>query len=224
MPEYFKGLPETVTRLGQNYIQAQQLGMQRKEQEFARHMQQGELLVQLGQQQKKDTPEFQQAQRAFQQWIQIGSQHFPNRFGAAMRGLSLQGRQEKEAEGFTLGPGQVRFRGGKEIARGPEKKISPTKDTRTARQKEYDRYKEVNPNYKGSIIDFRKAMTAKDPNEIFLSLASKDLRVMSGRMSLGDAAIEHKKAYQQLSITFNMQKYGKTREEVISAFEKQQKK
>lgn len=106
-------------------------------------------------------------------------------------------------------------------------------DTRTSRQKEYDRFKQTNPAYKGSIIDFNKAMKEKDPDQVALELAAKDWSVLAGKKSLADAAIGYRKAWSTLkgeqttklptgldeaTIQFNMKKYNKSREEVIAKY------
>jgi len=64
----------------------------------------------------------------------------------------------------------------KEVGRGPKFKPSTTteEDTRTSLQKEYDRFKE-NTGYAGSIFDYQKAKKAKDPMEMAMALAMKDV-------------------------------------------------
>jgi hypothetical protein len=50
------------------------------------------------------------------------------------------------------------------------------KDTRTSAQKEFDRFKQANPEYKGSFLDFKQALKAKDPVETALTLSQNDPR------------------------------------------------
>jgi len=65
-------------------------------------------------------------------------------------------------------------------------------------QKVYNLFKQQNPNYKGTILDFNKAWKAKDPDEVALGLAAKDWRVLGGKVGLADAALEYRKAWTQL--------------------------
>lgn len=52
------------------------------------------------------------------------------------------------------------------------------KDTRTGLQKEFDRFKKNNPNYKGSIIQFNKDKTKKSLRERAVAMAGRDTRLI----------------------------------------------
>lgn len=71
-------------------------------------------------------------------------------------------------------------------------------ETRTTLQKNYTAFQAQKPDYKGSLVDFKKALAEKDPLQLVLSLAGRDFRVMSGQKTLGDVAMEYMDAITTL--------------------------
>lgn len=91
---------------------------------------------------------------------------------AAERTETQQFREKQLAETKRYHTGQL----GIARERLKAEKEHGGKDTRTASQKEYDRYKQENQDYKGSFLDFRRALKKKDPKEAALGLAQQDDR------------------------------------------------
>lgn len=79
-----------------------------------------------------------------------------------------------------------------------EKVKKPTTKAGAAAIQVYDRFRAENPDYKGDIKDFQKALRAKDPLEMVLGLAGKDFRVQVGTMSLGEVAQQYLDAITKL--------------------------
>ena len=109
------------------------------------------------------------------------------------------------------------------------------KTGKTTLIKQFEYFKKNNPNYKGTMLDFNKAMKEKDPDQVALELAAKDWGVLAGKKSLADAAIGYRKAWDVLKgdsttvlplsltekdIVYNMDRYNKTRKEVIEQYKK----
>jgi len=102
------------------------------------------------------------------------------------------------------------------------KKEADKKDTRTNSQKEFDRYKKNNPEYAGDLVEFQgmmaEAKKSKDPMQMFLSLAGKDLRVLSNTKSLGDVAVEYYKSANALEAAMDGGKKTRTPQEIRADF------
>ena len=78
--------------------------------------------------------------------------------------------------------------------------LSDGKDTRTTLQKEFDRFKDTNKDWRGNIVEFEKyrVMMKTNPVKAALGLAGKDMGVITGTRSLEDAAKEYYDVYQKL--------------------------
>ena len=70
--------------------------------------------------------------------------------------------------------------------------------TLTTTKKNYDEYKAQHPDYKGDILEFKKAWDKKDVDEQSISLAQKDYKVMSGAVDIYEKANEIKQALLKL--------------------------